>query len=279
VLRVFLSACVLILSFLVFAVYSCFRTVIALYILTSVRASESRQWRLHKVSAYWLLVHRHQVWPDLTSSIPPADRLHSFILHSLIQSLLFHTSFLQHLFAAFLRYIQFYTNQHRNSASWPNTQWSIQSFSSGAASYRLLMSKTNVMTVVCSCLIFTVYLSSFSCDSLWVSIKCWMMSFTVISLGISPLLLACLGLLFVWRSSLLLLGIYLLPRFESLSFSYRQRLSSRRDFCRCRVAMVGESAVTSWRTTFCSTLSTFSFFLFCMLPVSDRLVFNLRPTL
>jgi hypothetical protein len=34
------------------------------------------------------------------------------------------------------------------------------------------------------------------------------MSFTMISLGVSPLLLACLGILSVWRLSLPLLGIY-----------------------------------------------------------------------
>ncbi|KAH0175729.1 hypothetical protein KCU67_g54, partial [Aureobasidium melanogenum] len=80
----------------------------------------------------------------------------------------------------------------------------------GAASCRLLMSSTSVVTVVCSCLISSLYLSSFSCALLWVSIKCCMMSFIVTSLGASLFLsLLGIGLPSAWR-------LVSLPSFSAL---------------------------------------------------------------
>ena len=72
------------------------------------------------------------------------------------------------------------------------------------------MSRTSVVTVVCSCLISSLYLSSFSCALLWVSIKCCMMSFIVTSLGASLFLsLLGIGLPSAWR-------LVSLPSFSAL---------------------------------------------------------------
>ena len=56
------------------------------------------------------------------------------------------------------------------------------------------------------------------------------------------------------------------------SCSRRRGLFPRRGLCRCRVGVVGESAVASWRAPFCSALWTFSFSLFCTFSVSHSLI-------
>jgi hypothetical protein len=59
------------------------------------------------------------------------------------------------------------------------------------------------------------------------------------------------------------------------SCSRGRGLFPRRSLCRCRVRVVDESVVASWRAPFCSTLRAFSFSLFCMFFISYKLISTL----